>query len=163
MTLLLVIAFNSGFAQTLVGKWDMDVRDLRSSGLTSTTMELTPSGIVKTTSVFVIESNGVSISFYLNMSGKYEVSGKALCREMDPESIKYTWDFKCPSCDSKRLQQLRNDLGPQMREFLEGLTKETKLEWKSRGAYQQILQLNEETLAIQVPGGSLEVYQRIVE
>ncbi len=163
IVLLVVSTIGGVFAQSLVGKWDMDVSALKSTGLTSFTTEFVQSGIVKMTVVYTFTESGISMEFPIVMNGKYEVAGKALNREIIPESIKGSWDLICPTCDKNRLQEARKAAGSNMDQVLKEVIKTVKSEFTSRGMYQQILQLNESTLVIQVPGGSLEVYHRITE
>ena len=161
--MLVLLTFGHGLAQTLVGKWDMDVADLKVSNLSSTTLEFTQSGVVKLTSVFTVDAQDFSVDFILVMDGKYEAMGKALCREINPNSVKSLWEIRCPECNANDLKTVREALAPKMKDALTELVKMLKTEFTSRGMYQQILQLNEKTLVIQVPGGSLEVYNRISE
>ncbi len=160
LTLLAVLAVGNMFAQSLVGKWDMDVTDLKKNGVSSSTIDYSPSGTIKWTTVYTFPAQDFSIEITLVMDGNYEVSGKALSRVIKPESIKGSWEIICPTCDKKLLQDVRGYLAPQMKESLDEVIKEAKIECTSRGMYQQILQLNEDTLVIQVPGGNLEVCSR---
>jgi len=163
LTLLAVLAVGNMFAQSLVGKWDMDVTALKSSGVTSSTIEYTKSGTFKMTTIYTFDArDGVSFEFTLFMDGKYEVSGKAMCREINPESIKGSWDIICPSCDKTNLEKGRAAGASTMNDALNEVIKTAKSEVTSRGMYQQILQLNEDTLVIQVPGGNLEVCSRLL-
>lgn len=149
---LAVSVIGTSFAQSLVGKWNVDVTDLKSSGVTSSTVEYTKSGTFKMTTIYTFEAKGdVSFEFTLVMDGKYEVSGKAMCREIKPESIKGSWDIICPSCEKTNLQKARAAGASDLDKALNEVIKTAKSEVTSRGMYQQILQLNEDVLVIGEP------------
>jgi hypothetical protein len=148
---LAVSVIGTSFAQSLVGKWNVDITDLKSSGVTSSTVEYTKSGTFKMTTVYTFDQRGFSIEFTLVMDGKYEVSGKAMCREIKPESIKGSWDIICPSCDKATMQKARAAGASDLDKALNEVVKTAKSEVTSRGMYQQILQLNEDVLVIGEP------------
>lgn len=148
---LAISVVGTSFAQSLVGKWNVDITDLKSSGVTSSTVEYMKSGAFKMTTVYTFNERDFSIEFTLVMDGKYEVSGKAMCREIKPESIKGSWKILCPACDKTTLQKMNAAGASNLDKALNEVVKTAKSEVTSRGMYQQILQLNEDVLVIGEP------------
>ena len=141
------------YAQSIIGKWNIDLGNAKSKNMKITAVaDYSPSGALTMNATFVATvKEGVSLIVDYFISGKYELFGKALCREFNDE-LKTSWKVDCPSCDSKQLQQLQQMFAPNMDDLIKEMGKDVKL-LAASGMYQQILQLNEDVLVIGRPGG----------